>query len=221
MAHYVRGQVSLQNDGGLLQDAAVNVLHFRGTAVDIEDVLDATDSFINALYQLFESSLSAVLSGDGQVKWYDLTDPEPRSPIRTTDFSFSPSASAILPNECAWCFTLEGAAVSGVPIGRRRGRLFLGPLSQAVMDPQEPDARIATSWSTPIVTGFAAAIADMEENSCTLQVLSRTLMGSPPWTEGELDAGTFTVVAVSSDNAFDTIRSRGAAPTVRTRVTVA
>ena len=220
MAHYLRAQCALPNDGGLGEDVAMNVWHLRGDVVDIEDALDAADTMLNAIYQGIEGSLSQVLSGDLNITYYDLTDPEPRSPVRLSNFTFSPSAGAYFPNEVAMCLTLEGAAVSGIPVSRRRGRIFFGPLSQAMLDADEPDSRIGAADLTGIVGVLAGAIGDALGNDLTVQVLSRTIMGSPPWTEAELDAGTFTVVNISMDNAFDTVRSRGAAATIRERQSV-
>lgn len=215
MAHYIRSQVVLENDGGLVEDAAVNTYTFRSTATDIEDSLDHIATFMTGFYQAVDGYLSAVLNGTGVVKSYDLTDPEPRSPLRSESFTFTPAATSIFPNEVAICLTLEGAAVSGIPVGRRRGRIFLGPLNTSSINAETPDARIDEADLQAIVDALAGTATTAQGSGLFLQVLSRTIMGAPPWTESELNAGTFTIVRISADNAYDTIRSRGAAPTLR------
>ena len=106
--------------------------------------------------------------------------------------------------------------MSGIPAGRRRGRIFLGCLDADVVE--------ATDGETRLTSGVTSLVADAANDlrlaavgtDWNWAVFSPTIAGSPPWSTGEIIAASLNVEFGHVDNAVDTIRSRGAAATART-----
>jgi len=215
MATTLRAQVRLQNQSGLPIDVCMNTWHFRSTSfLPAPDVLTAHDALV-AYYQGMQEYYSPVLGGPS-ITWYDLSDAEPRTPIFTDTFTWDVSGGTPLPNEVAITVSLTAAPESGVPIGRRRGRIFMGPFNIGVLSAGDFDARVIGDFLEDWQNVFDAFMDVVGSGDARLSVFSPTTAGAPPWSSGELDAATFPVVAAHVDNAFDTIRSRGVAASART-----
>jgi len=214
---YARVQVSLNRDTNLPADAAVNVWHFRtpGTvAASDEDLRD----LIEAFYVDVQGLLASGLVGTAGVKIYDLEDAPPRAPVFEGSLSFTP-ASTQLPGEVAMVMSFQGPVVSGTPQARRRGRLFLGPLSQDTFSGATGDLRPGSTARLTIATAAESLIADSAAPGLIWSAFSPTTAGPEPWSSGELDNAFVTVTDGWIDDAFDTIRSRGVAPSTRTLFT--
>lgn len=210
-------QIVLFNDNGLPEDSSVNTWHFEiddsVVSGDVEDViLNGGDGpggpnvgIHPALEQFYDSVggyLSTLLTGTGEAKYYDLDDPTPRAPILVEPFDFGTTGTGALPTEVALCISFQAVKVSGVSQASRRNRFYLGPLSTTAA---------ATSTSRPDAT----ATATMDS---AITAFYNTADGAPAWSwvvyspklgsSADVDNGWI-------DNAFDTQRRRGLAPTTR------
>lgn len=184
---------------GLLDDATVNTFHVTKTGTEPVwiDVLLAWQTYMDALRNFF----SAMTAETGHtLKVYDLADPEPRAPIFTGSWEFSSAPTGDpLPAEVALCISFEGARISGEPQRRRRGRMYMGPIAQSINDNGRPGATALTNF----VGFFQDFVADLNLSGGLFAVWSR------------MDGAAVEVVNSWVDNAWDTQRRRGLAPTHR------
>lgn len=222
-------QVALHRDMGLPEDDIVNTMHFEG-----DDDVDADDeerwaelrpglvSRVIAFYVSISSTFSSILSGNATVKVYNPADPSlpgaPRVPRWTETFVISPASGVSLPAEVALCVSFRGAAESGVNMRRRRGRIFLGPIAaSAITSGTAPnnDARPTAALRAGILANFDA-MATGTSGAARLAVYSPT--ADPLGTGVE---GSWTDVTTAwIDDAWDTIRKRGATPSSREIVAI-
>lgn len=210
MAQVIRTQVRIERDTGIPADAITNTYYnLCGTdgAVAALAAATAVQEALGTLYLALDSVLANTLAPLATFKSYTLADPEPRAPIRTATQALTLAATA-LPAELAVCLSYRAAPVSGVPVARTRGRVFLGPLSTAWLGSElagdiRPNAATATSTRD------------------VFKIFADTLEGNFPWAVFSPTSNVARqVVEVSTDDAFDIQRRRGAAPTVRTRLMV-
>lgn len=139
------------------------------------------------------------------------------SPVYSS--SFGPLSALVgtasnLPSECAVVLSYN-ADLTGVleesgttrPRARRRGRLYVGPLNQRVIDASDPTAipRPTANFLTALRVGAKDYLFD----AAALDGWEWAVWSRADWTMRD-------VVAVSTDDAFDTIRSRGEDATART-----
>jgi len=115
---------------------------------------------------------------------------------------FTNSTLSSLPAEVAICLSVAAAPEIGVPSSRRRGRLFIGPLSQSMVTgaypPRPVEARVADVADRGV--GLMDSLGGVD---LPMQVWSRT--------EGDIAQ----VARLWVDNEFDTVRSRGLEATAR------
>jgi hypothetical protein len=209
-------QATLPRSNNIPADSVMNTWHFISDGLDrVDDALLACLALAD-FYNAIEAIFGAVMTGDVSYKCYDLEDPQPRSPFQLADSVFTPQGGISLPGECAICLSYNGTPVSGIPAGRRRGRIFLGCLDADVVE--------ATDGETRLTSGVTSLVADAANDlrlaavgtDWNWAVFSPTIAGSPPWSTGEIIAASLNVEFGHVDNAVDTIRSRGAAATART-----
>lgn len=224
----IRCQVSLDRKSGLAEDLVVNTFHFDGDVPDWTDPTHPWTSNENSLlpglmnrlqtfYAGIAPHLSHRLSGTGVIKVYSMHEPEPRVPKHEEPITFTPSGTA-LPGEVALCLSFRGANASGVNMARRRGRVYLGPLGTNVIGAAgATDAGIRPSQTViDDILAQAAAMATGTSGAYRLAIYSpRTHTASL-----DLDQATEDAVELWIDNAFDTQRRRGAAPTGRTTAAI-
>lgn len=194
-------------DTSIPEDAAVNVWHFQSPTPVIQDHLDAIVAAVDAFYSLGATHLAGgLLATDGhEVKIYDLADPEPRAPLYTAEFDVSPDAGAALPPEVACCLSLYAEPASGVPKGRRRGRLYIGPLAASTVD----DQGVFTDTFIEDLCNLTASVElALSASGVTWEIYSPT------------DDIMRQVVLVAADNEPDIQRRRGREATDRTTRTV-
>ena len=208
---YCRAIVELNRDTLIPKDLTVNTWYFEppgAISSSAADITTALDTFYTAIGGL----LSPVLTGTGSVAYYDLEDPEPRVPVATGLITFTPDTTG-LPEEVALCLSFQGAVVSGEAQARRRGRVYLGPLSSDGSTLFTGYYRPSSGTRSSITT---AANALMGTAGINWSVFSPTTAGPPPWAAGDL-ANAFTPVTNGwVDDTFDTQRRRGAPTTART-----
>lgn len=144
----------------------------------------------------------------GTIKIYDVADPQPRAPKYTSAMSLTAGtnqvASSATPPETAICLSYQADVVSGVPQARRRGRIFLGGWGG-------PNAN-GTSSAFPIIS---AALCS-QICSCAAALLAGVAADGWIWI---VHSGTVAGNSIVSngwvDNATDTQRRRGQAPSLR------
>lgn len=186
------------------EDIAINTWSFSST---LSNDLAAADisTGLTAFYMQVGTYLSPVLNpSQGRLKVYDRADPEPRAPFYD-EALVGPgnNTGVILPEEVAVCLSFRGALVSGAAQRRRRGRVYIGPLStNAVSAGVTGRSEVKAAMRTALAAGTAALLTAL--GASTEHVVHSGV------------AGTDTVVTTYwCDNAFDTQRRRGPGPTSR------
>lgn len=202
MAH-IKVQHTLAMASGIPTDSVVNTFHFALTEVsppysDVADVLEAC-------YDNFRSQFPALVAQDGHtLKFYDMSDPEPRAPVyeRTYSLTSAPEGVPTAP-ELAICLSFQGTRLSGQPQARRRGRVYLGPT--------ERDS--STTAGRPNSSLVNAAVAFGQ------YLLEASNLAGPDWTwciYSTRNEGLVPVFSGWVDNEYDVQRRRGLQPTART-----
>lgn len=196
-----RHMVTLPYADGLPENVAVNVFH---TISDDDTEAAAFADLLVTFYQaidnnLLSNQLSAAASACS-IKTYNLSDPEPRSPTDTQLFTLTPGTGA-LPPEVALCMSFQGIRISGQPQARRRGRVFIGPLT-GIMNP--------TSDGRPDPAKIAILVSAADA------LLTSALAAGIAWAVySPTDAQAVPVQNGWVDNEFDVIRERGRRATTR------
>lgn len=217
MATLLRAIVSLANDTTIPRDAAQNTWHFWSEGVVADDCDDITDVLI-AFYQSLATYMSGGLAATGHsITVYNLVDDPPRTPVATIpNFGLTLETTARLPNEVAVALSIEGDPLSGLPIGQRRGRIFLGPLNISTSGGKAGDLGVVDTFREDAATACGTVLTDLSSSNSTWAIFSPTRAGAPPWTALELANAAIFVTHGHIDDAYDTIRSRGGEPTERT-----
>lgn len=216
----MRAQVTIPLDSALPEDSFVNTFYFDGDDTLGEDLDSEYHSVVYNLLQTFYQSIDAYLANSvaspATLKIYDMRDPLPRVPEFTGTIPLTDSAQPPLPSEVALCVSFQADPVSGVAQARRRGRVFIGPL------PSTASFAVVTAGQlrphTALVGAFADAANAMADGADTVggshvswAVYSPTLDAI-----GTIDDAFNDVTNGWVDNAYDTQRRRGAAPSSRT-----
>lgn len=144
-----------------------------------------------------------------EIRVYNMADPQPRVPLLVTTYN-PPSVANTnpnLPTEVACCLSYVAQRQSGTPVGRSRGRIYLGPFrSQALSG--------GTGSLPPVVNGDLI-------NSIILAATKLAEYGEDPedpvvWSlYSTTDQTMRKIVGGWVDDEFDTMRSRGMAYTFR------
>lgn len=205
--HY-RVQVVFQGKSGLPEDVFINNFVFRNDGLPNAAVMaDTVETMLQAFYTGTPSAvttpISQYLAWDGisgvTMRQYDLGQAPPRLPtVRENLLSVGIQNGDTLPREVAACLSYESEKRGP----RGRGRIFLGPLSTQGMTSSDGVTRVSQPFRQA-VADRALDLVNSTENA-TWVLLSPT------------DGDTSRIVGGYVDNAFDTQRSRGAAPSTRT-----
>jgi len=201
----IRALVLLDNVSQLPEDRFVNTFYFAGDRDDITSTLHTKlASFYNfgsggadGLGKYLSNKVQRGTSLPNEIRYYDLSEPEPREPVSFELVIPAAAAATDLPNEVAVCCSFYGTR----NIPRQRGRVYLGPLNTAADEDGASDVRVTSDFRGAI-TFAAAALAGGT---------------GPDWVvhSGAANAD-YPVTAGWVDNAFDTQRRRGAATSART-----
>lgn len=209
MSQILVTQVRLERVSGITADAVVNTFHHivaddgdAAAATGASQVQGALVTFYTAIDQM----LANTITFSHTMKTYTLAHALPRAPIVTGTLTLGALGSTALPAEIAMCLSYRAAQESGVPVARTRGRIFIGPLSN--------------QWLGTTVAGDVRPLA---ANATTLRSAGIALANAagPDWCVWSPTTLTARpIIEVSTDDAFDIQRRRGAEPTVRVRGTV-
>lgn len=195
-----RAQVTLPFFTAVPEDVATNTLYFQTPEGTSEaTALSAIDVRLDAFYAVMNGLWSKVVIAPGTYKVYDMADPTPRTPVGlgTVPLVFTPAALN-MPEETAMCLSFQAAPVSGASQARRRGRIYLGPLSLNATT--QPSGAGFVQWASAVrttVSNGAAAMANTTTNAATWVVYSPTNGTAHPVANGWID------------NQPDTQRRRG------------
>lgn len=214
----LRVQAIIARDNGIPADECINTWHFRtGSDAPALDVMAAAFDQLGIFYAAIDTFLAGYVATPINFFAYNLADPEPRVPMGTASLSIAPGSGAAFPAEVAICLSYRASLVSGSNPARRRGRIFLGPLDSDSGTTGTSDTRIDSGVRSAIATAAEAlALRTGASDDARWVVFSPTSAGPPPWSEGVLEANSFDVTFGYIDDAYDTVRSRGALPSART-----
>lgn len=203
----VKAQIALRTADQLPENFITNTLYFDipdtpNLLPDINLLSGNLITYYTAMQSLFSPLLSVSNHG---IKYYDLSDPQPRPPVAAASFNLALTAgSAVLPPEVAICQSFAADPEAGVSPARLRGRNFIGPFKSSSIDVNT--GRVVAATRTIMVTA-----AQNLKNDCATDLV--------PWLVVH-GANTATpsgkaVVRGWVDDEFDTMRSRGRKPTTR------
>jgi hypothetical protein len=166
--------------------------HLAVAETDLIAAVDLVEAFYNSVGALLGKQKSQI-----RFKAYDLGESPPRTPFDGGALTVA-TGSASLPSEVAICISYWNGLV---PRPRKRGRLYLGPLVQSVIDNTATVPRVTTTARSTIAGAGSDLIAD--NTVVTWGILS------------EADAVIRTIEHGYVDDAFDIQRRRGEDPSTR------
>lgn len=206
-----RAQVIIPAVNGLARDAMTNTYHFIDFVPQpLADLADDVTPLIETLYEAIYTGSSRGSSGYSwllsTIKWYDLSEPQPRVPyITSLPINVTPQAS-VIPQEVSLVASFQANPISGIPQSRRRGRVYLGGLGTGWMD-------ASGSGQPPRFNSTAiASVATAFDNFRT--AVAGTSARWAVWST--VDQAAYLVDNGWVENDPDTQRRRGARATVRT-----
>lgn len=213
----MRALVTLSSESGLVKDNCVNTFYFDGDDGNSDNEYHSkVFNKISAFYVAIANRISDHIVSPVKVQIYDMRDPTPRVPEFTQTFVLDRSAiNGLLPNEVALCLSFQADAVSGIKQARRRGRVYLGPLSNSAdivdtLGELRPGAALINQIAAA-ATVLATPVSLLSIGSLFWSVYSPTLDVLQT-----IDDSFNDVTNGWIDDAFDTQRRRGRAATSRT-----
>jgi hypothetical protein len=197
----VRATVRLPYTTGIPQDVSTNTLHFFTVASPpTQTELDDIAARIALYYGEWGQYLSTMIDRPNcSITMYDLADSMPRQPIYQEPLTIPTAAGTQnLPTEVSVVHSFRGLLTSGQPPARRRGRLYLGPLTILAQPGTGGGfSRPVQVMIDDILTGGQQLGNDAGATGVRWAVYSPT------------DATTFAVVSNHVNNEWDTQRRRG------------
>lgn len=213
MAEFIRAQVRFTRDTGVEADVITNTWHFdagSGTlSAAVADVHTALTSFYNAIDVYMPTNQ---IGTTAEVRYYDMSDAEPRVPVDTETIALSTTAGESLPAECAIAMSFQGATGSGVNMRRRRGRLYLGPVVLSAATTLSGRVAVASAARSAIATAAQAVKNYAGSTDLAWAIFSPTTLAET----SDLDQAFEDVVSGWIDDEFDIQRRRGTIATTRT-----
>lgn len=194
----LRCQVNLRSKSLVAEDDIINTWHFVTVGeTSVQDGATECWNLLDDFYQAIKGYLSSTLDpAQGLVKVYDMEDPEPRAPVYENALSALANTTTTLPREVALCLSFQAVKASGVNQARRRGRVYLGPFTDAT-------ANDSTGRPGTGLTGAVRTAADALVTASKASAVVKWVVWSP--TE------QVSVVVDNGwvDDEWDTQRSRG------------
>lgn len=207
-----RAQVVLPFFTNLPEDVITNTFHFEATtgATPEQVSTDVTPSLAAFYTDGYGSDGIAfyINRSLAHVKWYNLSNPEPRVPfVADLGIGSIPQGNSNLPTEVAMCLSFQGDPLSGQSQARRRGRVFLGGMPQGIISPSIGNN--FPIWHPTVVQRWVTSAQD------NLYGVSGAT--SPDWVVwSPTSQAAVEITNGWVDNAPDTQRRRSIDPTLRT-----
>lgn len=188
-------QVSLQGVGGLPTDRYVNTLHFEG---DDWNVARCDELWSKYEQLITDGVLGGIATGPHRIACY-APGPNPSGPYVAKDYTRAVEITDSGPAEVAICLSYASVDDPEASTPRRRGRIYLGPLS-----PSRTGVKRPSGPTREQVLNFGEGIAQVGTGTTTTwSLLSR------------MDGSYHKIESIWVDDAWDTQRRRGAKPTLR------
>lgn len=195
----LRALVTIPMDSALPEDSVTNSLYFDSPGVDFPTNMTDLTTALTAFYQAVDGYMSVRCNNPATIRYYNMDDPTPRTPLREDTMTLT-YGTATMPQELAVCLTFQGAKVSGQPQARRRGRIYIGPLSTTGVTDDRPAGVLISALGTAATNLASAAFA----------------AGVPWHVRSEVSGTSVPVTDGWIDNAIDVQRRRGVRATART-----
>lgn len=213
----IRAEVRMPYSSGLPRDVSVNVFHWsvdEANELAFTNIAEKLASFYNDDHSGEDTALANYIApfvsrvtNECQIRFSNV-DEDPSPILFVADWTLAASGSAhSLPAEVALAITWVATPLLPVPIRRRRGRTYIGPLASGAIDstpgsPARPEQPLIDIW-----VGAAEFLVDDELDFERLVVWSR------------VNDQAYEVSGGWVDNEWDTQRPRGLDPTNRTSFT--
>lgn len=206
--------VSIPHRSGLARDAAVNTFAFQNVSGAPFGLADLLESFYTEPTTTTSNSVGQFIGGQMDrstpihAKVYEITTGPLGLPSAEFDVGALPAPLGDpLPAEVALCASYSGLVDSTANRDNRRGRIYIGPLSDAAVDGSLGTTDVARPNSTVMTT--------LVEASQRL-ALDSTTEGAP-WSVYSRTLNQLTAIERGwVDNEWDTQRRRGYKATART-----
>jgi hypothetical protein len=202
---WIRAQVILHTVDAVAENFVTN-----SWCIETTDVPGPSE-FLNltTCFKDFYDDLNGILAvpiaqNAHEIKYYDLewvTPPNYPLAVNTFNLTTAPSA-ATLPSEVAICLSFQGEKVPGFPQARRRGRVYIGPVSQTLNSAGRP--------TSPLLSQLASSVQTLCSNLKAAPEPAVLSVWSPT------DGSGVNIADGWIDNAWDTQRRRGLTRTSRT-----
>lgn len=208
-----RCQITIPMFTNVPRDVVTNTIHIDPVGpATLDDVATTATPIIAAFYNAVYASArmaNYMRPANATMRWYDLADPQPRVPIiKPAGFTMSPGTS-VIPTEAAAVVSFQGDPISGVPMARRRGRIYLGGLGTAALE-------AGTLTSYPILSpAFITVLSN--QMTILLRALDSAGMHLSVWSP--TDSASTLVTNGWVDHGIDTQRRRSVEATARTTYT--
>jgi len=207
----IRAQVGIQHVSALPEDVLVNTLYATVGSLDdvtYDEIKTAIVNLYNAGATPLYTFMSTEVAQNGHtIKLYNMDELPPRVPVKEYSFNLpvAPNGDP-LPGEVALVMSFQGDKVSGEAQARKRGRIYLGRFDKDSVTAGRPSAALLNSVDAAGTAFLAASSASAFWSWCVYS----------PTSDLEGDPTPFTLVTNGwVDNAFDTQRRRGLAPTAK------
>lgn len=167
MPQVVRTQIIL-NPSAAPAEQVMNTWH--SVTVGATTPLASATAFQGAL-QTFYNAVDAQYSNEFSgatplMRSFDLSEPKPRQPIVETTAAAMSTSTDRGAREIACCLSYKGVYLSGISPKRKRGRIYLGPLTRGAVD--ATNGLFTTAFVGVIVTA-ATALVTASDASATFR----------------------------------------------------
>lgn len=197
-------QVRLNSVSGIFEDVVVNTWSFNMSSDPA--VLEPVAELLADFYLDLDTYLQSTIDTSGhEVRWYDRSDPEPRTPVLVVPFALTPNTSNIpMPREVAVCLSFAATPASGSSNARRRGRIYFGPLNTSATVSSGAYVRPASGFMNALLDAYASMAATANNDHAAAHEV---------WSG--VDSTGRDVTRAWVDNEWDTQRRRGVRATGR------
>lgn len=188
-------QVSIQGSTGLPKDRYVHTLHFEG------DTWGAglADELWSKWQTLRAACLGDYAIGKHRISAYT-PGANPGGPYFTKEYTLGVASTSAGPAEVACCLSYATVDDPERSLPRRRGRIYLGPIASSLVNNTRPPTTVKDA-----VLAYGQGIAQVGlASNVTWSMYSAT------------DDAYAKIESIWVDDAWDTQRRRGWAPTART-----